>query len=440
MKHISQKTVLAFTTALILLTALYGCNKTKTSGGSAAAAAAGNTAERQRTAATPPPARTEDPVKDWYNPESKVFEISKAGQLAGLAKIVNSGNSFKGKTIIITADIDLSGYHANSSFNEGRGWVPIGSKRSVFKGTFDGNGKVVRGLYINNPKLFYAGLLGRLDSAVVKNLSVTEANITAHSRAGAVAGGIGNSSVEHCYSSGTVKGNGFIGGVVGYSYRRSKVSDSYSESSLGGENYIGGVAGDLDGGSIVERCYSAGKVSGEAAVGGVAGGIQGRGSRVSNSYSTAKIESGSKGGGIAGLVIQGGNIKNCYSTSEVTGRTYIGGIAGQIADTLSNCVALNKSVKATVGVAGRLRGHSDGKMLLKNAAFIGMMNKDGNAEWLNKTDKGKIKAKDGLDITKEQIKADGTFGGLFTLENGWTTEDGKLPGFGSALTLPDHLR
>ena len=468
MKRTISKTVILLTISLMLFAGVWGCKKTTTSG-SQQSGASGTSAAEKKKAAAATAVSTPEPVKDWYSKEDKEFTLNTAAQLAGLANLVKSGNSFKGKTIILGRDIDLAGYHAKSKFNDGKGWIPIGGKRSMFKGTFDGNGKVVRGLYINDPILFYAGLFGRLDSATVRNVTVTEANITAHSRAGAVAGGIGGSTVINCKGSGQINAGAYAGGVLGYARRKSNISESSSSASVNGNNYIGGIVGELDGGSKVTKSHSSGKAAGELAVGGIAGGVKDKGSSVSNCYSSAKVTTGSKGGGIAGQVHQGASVRNCYSTGEVSGRTFVGGIAGQagkegppkqqeqakakqaksaarpaaqaaaaqITDTLSNNAALNPSVKATIGVAGRVQGHNNSILtMLKNAAFSGMTNQAENTEWAAKTDKGR----DGPDITKEQIFADGTLGGRFTSQNGWITQDGRLPGFEETLPIPQHLR
>jgi hypothetical protein len=455
MKRTLSKTIIFLSAASLFFAGLSGCKKTTTSGPQTSTPTSAAPAERPVAAA--PVIPTPEPVKDWYNKEDREFTLTTAGQLAGLAKLVNSGNSFKGKTIILGENIDLSGYHAKSKFNDGKGWVPIGSNRSKFRGTFDGNGKAVRGLYINDPMLFYAGLLGRLDSATVRNVNVLDVNINAHSRAGAVAGGVGSSTLNNCTGSGQIKGKAsYVGGIVGYARRGSSISASDSKADVNGNNYIGGIVGDVNGGSRVTRCHSSGKVTGEVVVGGIAGSVKDRGSSVTNSYSSAKITTGSQGGGIAGLVIQGGSVRNCYSTSEVSGRTLVGGIVGQagqegqatqqprqarqtaqITDSLSNNVALNSSVKATIGIAGRLQGHNKTRLvMLSNAAFGGLTNHTGNTDWSAKGDRGK----DGPDITKEEIAADGTLGGRFTSQNGWTTEDGKLPGFREAVLMPQHLR
>jgi len=39
-----------------------------------------------------------------------------------------------------------------------------------------------------------------------------------------------------------------------------------------------------------------------------------------------------------------------------------------------------------------------------------------------------------------ESKADGTLGCRFTTANGWTIVNGKLPGFGAAVDLPEHLK
>jgi hypothetical protein len=48
---------------------------------------------------------------------------------------------------------------------------------------------------------------------------------------------------------------------------------------------------------------------------------------------------------------------------------------------------------------------------------------------------------DGADITIAQIRVSGTIGGRFNAANGWTVENGMLPGLGgAAIPLPLHLR
>ena len=58
------------------------------------------------------------------------FSIEDAGDLAQFAAMVNGGNDFSGKTVKLTADINL----------EDQDWTPIGTKTNPFSGIFDGNG------------------------------------------------------------------------------------------------------------------------------------------------------------------------------------------------------------------------------------------------------------------------------------------------------------
>lgn len=71
----------------------------------------------------------------WYDDLSESFDISTAEQLAGWVYLNNNGTSFEGKTLNLTADIDLSGHT----------WTMV----STFYGSFNGNFHVVSGLNYN---------------------------------------------------------------------------------------------------------------------------------------------------------------------------------------------------------------------------------------------------------------------------------------------------
>lgn len=90
----------------------------------------------------------------WYDENETTFTITTAEQLAGLAKLVNAMDGDKGidpmngKTILLGADIDLSG----------KEWVPIGYCEPImenhvyFTGSFDGQNHTISGIYINQEK------------------------------------------------------------------------------------------------------------------------------------------------------------------------------------------------------------------------------------------------------------------------------------------------
>lgn len=59
----------------------------------------------------------------WYDPNvpQKEYAISSAPQLAGLAQLVNQGNSLEGTTIRLHSDLDLAGHQLDSHWEPARG-------------------------------------------------------------------------------------------------------------------------------------------------------------------------------------------------------------------------------------------------------------------------------------------------------------------------------
>jgi len=422
------------------------------------------------------------------------FSISTAEQLAELARLVNGGNGFAGKTVSLINDVDISEYGKGAVFNDGKGWIPIGNSDNMFMGTFDGNGKKIHGLYINDTSLNDAGLFG--SAATVKNVWVVDADITAGNSVGIVAGRIGMVShydggggIQNCYTSGTVNGKNSVGGVVGRVGAElvdrsagGSIIDCYSASNVSGGDDIGGIVGSVIGASEVATNYFTGTVSGENNVGGIAGRLEAMpdnaafGGRlvgidhgnVTRCYSTGAVSGKNAVGGIAGH-LEGGMVDSCYSTSAVSGNSAVGGLAGELGlvtgeqravicyewdENQENCLksnydeggmvasgsvvnsaALNPSVKSR-GPAGRVAGKTDDGTLSNNIAFAGLKDRNGNTNrWVVKNGG----AGDGADITTSEIASDPTLGGRFKV--GWTTEKGKLPGLGGkAVDMPGHLR
>ena len=326
------------------------------------------------------------------------YIISTATELEQMATYVNSGDIvYNAAHYELGDNIDLSDY------GDGQGWEPIGGYNR-FYGVFNGNGKVITGLYINRPGNSTQGLFAVVENATIENLGIEGVNINGHAYSGGVAGGVTGSIISNCYVTGTI-----------------------SSISFG----IGGIAGEVMN-SIIDNCYSTCSVNGNGSVGGIAGYVNNV--NFNNCYSTGTISGDGSIGGIAGEVFGNSSINNCYSISAVNGNSAVSGIAGYFSGTLiTNCAALNPSIKAIGAFRVAL---ASSFQLSNNIAFDEMLNGDDNTEWESK---GENKG-DGEDISLEEIHADGTLGGRFTSENGWTTEDGKLPGlFGKTVDMPPHL-
>ena len=124
---------------------------------------------------------------DWYTngPEADgAYHISTAAELAGLAQLVNEGNTFDGNTIKLTQDITLnenvlteSGELSDDGSNF-KQWTAIGTLDESFQGSFDGQNHTISGIYINNNS-DYQGLFGYVDGegATIQNLSVTHRGV-----------------------------------------------------------------------------------------------------------------------------------------------------------------------------------------------------------------------------------------------------------------------
>ena len=203
--------------------------------------------------------------------ESGTYLIGTAAELAWFAATVNGGEtSINGK---LTADIDLGSHE----------WTPIG--KSKFNGTFDGDGHVVRNLYINSSS-YPVGLFGHVSAdATVTKLGVT-GSVTCtnkkYSQAGGIAGYMWNgATISQCFSTVDVTTNIWGGGIVGYTQSGAKIIDCYATGDIKAtstnECYVGGVCGssyDEDGtGVVITNCYSTGKVTGTGKTKSFVGGV-----------------------------------------------------------------------------------------------------------------------------------------------------------------------
>ena len=211
----------------------------------------------------------QNPFEGGTGTAADPFTITNAAQLAELAQKVNQGDAaYNNKHYKLLNDINLAEFGA--TFNDGQGWTPIGDDQNSFRGVFDGNGKTITGLYINQPGTDYIGLFGYIaDGANIHSLGVEDVDIHGRGYVGGIAGYISNSSVSNSYVTGEVKNTTVpphstgsqIGGITGY-LNSGSITKSYSAvtvNSNGGG--VGGIAGVIQTGSSIINCYSTGEVS-----------------------------------------------------------------------------------------------------------------------------------------------------------------------------------
>ena len=283
-----------------------------------------------------------------------------------------------------TFDADGNYTAANGSASEPEKWIPIGTSNYKYSGTFDGNGKTIKGLYVNTESDEPAGLFGSTTSPKIKNLTV-DGSVNGKTWAGGILGLSSGGVIENCTNNASVT----IADVD---------NDPYAFVS------VGGIAGLCT--SELIGCSNTGKV-------------------------TAKnIAQGANVGGLAGWQMRPGvpSTYDCYNTGAVSaeaGKLYLGGIVGAITmGTTSNCYTTGRldSTGSTTVYLGGIVGLNSSLYTLTNSYYL-----EGTAEnAVGKEETGDMDADTVKSMPKEAF-ADGTI--LDLMING--REDGAHPWSGA---------
>lgn len=256
----------------------------------------------------------------WYlaGKTNDNFEITTLEELKQFGLLVNGDRTaltFNGESAAVTFSGKNITLKNNINLNNEE-WIPIGTSAKPFKGTFDGNGKIISGLQINNPTgVQYVGFFGYIDEATVKNLEVSTGIVSGYDSAGGVVGCSSGSTVENCSSSVAVSGV-LAGGVVGWAPRSTikacHATGNVTATESSDTMAAGGVVGFISVSGSIQACYyTSGTVTG--------------GKQTGDGYSSGT-------GGVVGFMQSGNAVYNCYSTGTVvagTGSsTYNGGVVG----------------------------------------------------------------------------------------------------------------
>ena len=234
----------------------------------------------------------------------------------------------------LAADIDLTG----------QDWTPI----QGYAGTFDGGGKTITGLNIDQSTGSNVGLFASIaEGGTVKNLTLDNVGITAGSNVGAITGQNWG-TIENCSVSGNVIGssvNSYIGGIVGQ-HSGGTITDCHSSATVEGITYIGGIAGQSN--ASITACYSTGSVT--ATIN-------------SNNYSYA--------GGVVGLNTNEAILTACYATGDVKGDGIaVGGVVGENSSTVTACYHATGSVNGSLMTTGGVVGLNNFDTFFSNTGIV----------------------------------------------------------------------
>ena len=276
----------------------------------------------------------------WYNDTDSAFSISTPEQLAGLARLVNGGNTFEGKTITLTAAINLGGH----------GWTPIGSgdifnptQAKPFSGVFDGGGYSIVGLSITREEYGEtpAALFGYVRAAALKNLYVegelsgkflVAAGLVCYAEKASLTGcGFGGSIANLTAPTDNDNLGSMTGGLICLAVDETTIERCWNQASVSGWS-VGGIisicaVAEYNAAIHITDCYNAGALSGE-----IAGGIMAYSDNDNKivtslvrcfnygSITVGEDTQANFGAGIIAIPMDGVAIKDCYTRSgAITG-------------------------------------------------------------------------------------------------------------------------
>lgn len=248
---------------------------------------------------------------------------------------------------ILGSNIDAT---ASSSWNGGLGFIPIenSSLSSHFVGSLDGQNYVINNLSINRPTEDWVGLFDTVDDgATVQNITFTAANVVGNNNVGVLAGNVRETAtIQNIDSSGTVTGNDYVGGIIGYNASNTTTLDSVA--TVNGNVGIGGVIGenagevrDVNSTAIVTANNMGGAIIGRNLIGAT--------------LNTAKVDApatiggGTRLGGVIGL--NEGQVISIRSEATINGTNYVGGVAGENTGSIGSAV-MHGDVYGSIDVGG----------------------------------------------------------------------------------------
>ncbi len=312
--------------------------------------------------------------------EKKPYEINCIEDLVALSNIVNGegikfengqlvqiteSDGLEGKNIILVRNLNFKSKYSyadstrtdfgningddtdgNSLITEmttGNGFVTIGYEYTkLFSGTFDGNGKSIDNIMINNTeRIVYnggEGLFGvtAYDSKII-NLTISGNIDGGGQRTGGIIGyARGNTQIINCESKCNIKSKSSVGGITGHIEETSIIINSGNTGNLEiiepTDSYVsaGGIVGLAT--NYIINCYNLGNVKNNAkgvykGAGGIAGNSKANIAYIYNCYNAGNIHGENSEGAILGGYWYSEwvtNIEKCYylknCSSGVIGR------------------------------------------------------------------------------------------------------------------------
>ena len=210
-----------------------------------------------------------DSIRKWTADSTETeYKVYNVEDLRYLATIVNAGNSLAGITITQANDIVINHNLLGKDFEEpieGDNAMPNskyinldsigtgnGSSAKSFAGTYDGNGKIISGLYIYQGHQGL-GFFGNIAGATIKKVTILDSCVINKNSSGS-----SNSSDDDRF-----------GGLIGMIQSASTIQDCIFEGVVGSQaaldrggyyEYMGGLVGYCNEASTAENCITLVKI------------------------------------------------------------------------------------------------------------------------------------------------------------------------------------
>ncbi len=261
----------------------------------------------------------------------------------------------------LVADIDLGNTRWGSAYagadKVADGWVPIGTcgldndceqaaGNLPFAGIFEGNGHVIKNLYIKRPTQNGVGLFALASSERIVELFLHDVAVFGGNFVGALVGQFATSEVgsniNKIRATGFVSGSENVGGLLGATNRT--IFSSWSTVSVLGILRVGGLVGVQQGADDVNihivNSHAVASVTGQSNVGGLVGRkVNGH---ITDSYAKGTISGSILTGGLAGYT-NNVTIQDSYATGDVTSLALSGDFIGGLLGFSENDSVINNS-------------------------------------------------------------------------------------------------
>ena len=384
------------------------------------------------------------------------YTINSIEDLVVFASNVTNGTTYEGQTVKLGLSLDFNstksyvdplrtdyaqyGYDGElkTLLTTAEGFIPIGKydiqenneeivRQNNFEGTFNGDGNVIKNLYINKVGEneieeigFFANNCGE-----IRNLGLIDVNMYVNGKT-MITGGIAGATfgnITGCSVTGEIKCDGtlwsMVGGIIGNARKNLQITECSNRANITinnlgetGQATVAGIVGGMEQAGVeINKCYNTGYIYGysekkQTSVGGITTGMPN--GKITNCYNTGKIEGKGSSttyiGGILGNIQANNEIRNCYNIGEIifdgevdNSETYIGGIVGYSIDTNISNVYNAKDVKingqnSNIRIGGLVagffadtlsNGYNTGKIIAENTTSENIGSMIGNTDRTN---------------------------------------------------------